>query len=243
MFRVPCVVLFVLLKCAITVRLDENSTCGGLRCQKTVTMPLLDKMEGNLKADFDVSEMNKLLKVYIDQQIRSGVEIGLQQVKKEIASVDFKMTKLKQDTDKELNDELKVSKKYAFFATLSSDRNNLPRNAVVMFDTVSLNEGDAYDGTTGTFTCPEDGLYHFSWTAVSGRSKDFVSVLVANDRKIAANAVDSDSVSDSMTGTSNVIVRMMKGQKAWVAVHREDGKQLVKAWNGSPCSMFSGFKL
>ncbi|VDI21789.1 Hypothetical predicted protein [Mytilus galloprovincialis] len=67
-------------------------------------MPLLDKVEGNLKADFDVSEMNKLLKVYIDHEIRSGVEIGLQQVKQEIASVDSKMTKLKQDTEKEPND-------------------------------------------------------------------------------------------------------------------------------------------
>ncbi|XP_071128045.1 heavy metal-binding protein HIP-like [Mytilus edulis] len=160
-----------------------------------------------------------------------------------ISDFESKMTKLKQDNENELNEMKKVSKKYAFFATLSSSKNNLPANTVVMFDTVSLNEGDAYDGTTGTFTCPEDGLYHFSWTTVSDSGKDFSSVLVANDRKIAVNVVDSDSVSDYMTGTSNVIVRMMKGQKAWIAVQGSDGKHLFKDWNGPPCSMFSGFQL
>ncbi|XP_063415794.1 uncharacterized protein LOC134697446 [Mytilus trossulus] len=267
MFLGPCVVLFVLMKCDIAAQLDENRPCSGLGCRKTVSMPLLDQMKGNLKADFDVSEMNKLLKIYIDQEIRSGVEIGLkngveniinlkkQQVQQEVASVvdknvsryivDFesKLTKLKQDNAKELNDIKKVSKKYAFFATLSSDKKNLPANSVVMFDTVSPNEGGAYDGTTGKFTCPEDGLYHFSWTTVSGEGEDFSSVLVANGNIIAANAVDSDSVSDTMTGTSNVIVRMMKGQKAWIAVQVSEGDHLDMAWNGSPCSMFSGFKL
>ncbi|CAC5362380.1 C1QL [Mytilus coruscus] len=246
---------------------DENSPCSGLGCRKTVSLPLLDQMKGTLKADFDMSEMNKLIKAYIDQEIRSAVEIGLkngveniislkmQQVQQETASVidknmsryisDFEsnMIKLKQDNEKALNEMKKVSKKFAFFATLSSDRSNLPGDTVVIFDTVSVNEGDAYDGTAGKFTCPEDGLFHFSWTTVSGDGKDFTSVLVANDNTIAANAVDSDSVSDHMTGTSNVIVRMIKGQKAWIAVHKGDGKHLNKEWNGSPCSMFSGFKL
>ncbi|VDI56771.1 Hypothetical predicted protein [Mytilus galloprovincialis] len=267
MFLGPCAGLLTLLNVVSTLQLDENSPCSGLGCRKTVSMPLLDQMKGNLKADFDVSEMNQLLKVYIDQEIRSGVEIGMknsvdnminsrmQQVQQETTSVidknmsryisDFesKMTKLKQDNEKEFSEMKKVSKKYAFFATLSSDRSNLPANAVVMFDTVSLNEGDAYDGTTGIFTCPEDGLYHFSWTTVSNPGKDFTSVLVANDRKIAENAADSDSVSDAMTGTSNVIVRMMKRQKAWIGVQGSDGKNLKKIWVGSPCSMFSGFKL
>lgn len=259
--------LFVLLKFVSTMQDDENSPCSGLGCRKTVSMPLLDQMKGTLKADFDMSEMNKVIKAYIDQEIRSGVEIGLksgvenminlkmQQVQQETASVidknmsryisDFEsnMKKLKQDNEKELNEMKKVSKKYAFFATLSSDKNDLPTNAVVIFDTVSLNEGDAYDGTAGKFTCPEDGLYHFSWTTVSGDDKDFTSVLVANDRKIAENVVDSDSVSDTMTGTSNVIVRMIKGQKAWIAVQSSDGKHLDKNWGDSPCSMFSGFRL
>ncbi|XP_052103252.1 heavy metal-binding protein HIP-like isoform X2 [Mytilus californianus] len=252
-------------------------------------MPLLDEMKGTLKADFDVSEMNKLLKTYIDQEIRSEVEIALkrgveniinsrlEQVQQETASAidknmsrhisTFESTYLKGQTYmvnllketvgdfKKKTDPLrqeyailikelfKVSTKYAFFATLSSDKNNLPNNAVVIFDAVSLNEGHAYDRRTGKFTCPEDGIYHFSWTTVSGAGRDFSSVLVANDKKIAANAVDSDSVSDTMTGTSNVIVRMIKGQKAWIAVQTSEGTHLDVRWNDAPCSMLSGFKL
>ncbi|CAG2246364.1 unnamed protein product [Mytilus edulis] len=273
MFLGPCAGLLTLLNVVSTLQLDENSPCSGLGCRKTVSMPLLDQMKGNLKADFDVSEMNQLLKVYIDQEIRSGVEIGMknsvdnminsrmQQVQQEAASVidknmsryisDFesKMTKLKQDNEKQLSEMKKLAdtfnpfEKVCVFATLSSDKNDLPGDTVVIFDTVSLNEGDAYDGTTGTYTCPEDGLYYFSWTTVSNAGKDFTSVLVANDRKIAVNVVDSDSVTDYMTGTSNVIVRMMKGQKAWLAVNHGDGKHLDQQWGDSPCSMFSGFKL
>ncbi|CAC5362379.1 C1QL [Mytilus coruscus] len=247
--------------------LNENNPCSGLGCRKTVSMPLLDQMKGNLKAEFDVSEMNKLLKAYIDQEIRSRVEIGLkngvenminlkmQQVHQETESVidknmsryisnfESNMKKMKQDNEKELNEMKKVSKKYAFFATLSSDKNKLPDGTVVMFNMVPLNEGDAYDGTTGKFTCPEDGLYHFSWTTVSGDGQDFTSVLVANDKNIAENVVDSDSVSDTMTGTSNVIVRMIKGQKAWIAVQANEGTHLDMKWGDSPCSMFSGFKV
>lgn len=89
MFPGPFVVLFVLLTFVATMQLDENSTCSGLGCQNTVTMQLLDKMEGNLKADFDVSEMNKLLKVCIDQEIRSVVEIVLQQVKQGKGFINF----------------------------------------------------------------------------------------------------------------------------------------------------------
>ncbi|CAG2216286.1 C1QL [Mytilus edulis] len=193
MFLGPCAGLLTLLNVVSTLQLDENSPCSGLGCRETVSMPLLDQMKGNLKADFDVSEMNQLLKVYIDQEIRSeAASVIDKNMSRYISDFESKMTKLKQDNEKEFSEMKKVSKKYAFFATLSSSHDNLPANTVVMFDTVSLNEGDAYDGTTGKFTCPEDGLYHFSWTTVSNARKDFVSVLVANDRKIAENAVDSD---------------------------------------------------
>jgi hypothetical protein len=39
---------------------------------------------------------------------------------------------------------------------MSSDKKNLPEDAVVVFDQASLNVGEAYDETTGKFTCNVD---------------------------------------------------------------------------------------
>jgi hypothetical protein len=50
---------------------------------------------------------------------------------------------------------------------MSSDKEDLPKKSVVVFDQASLNVGEAYDETTGKFTCKVDGLYTFSWTTIS----------------------------------------------------------------------------
>jgi len=45
-------------------------------------------------------------------------------------------------------------------------------NAVIPFDRVLLNEGEAMNAATGIFTVPVDGIYHFDFTAM----KDFDSI-------------------------------------------------------------------
>ena len=86
------------------------------------------------------------------------------------------------------------NEKCAFFAGLKSDKNNLPSNAVIVFDYVKLNVGGCYSGSSGKFTAMEDGLYVFSWTTLSNNGEDFTSVIVKDGVSIAENVVDSDSV-------------------------------------------------
>lgn len=216
---------------------EERNSCNGVQCRSTISMPLIDGMKATLKADLDVTDLNEAINLYIQKEVEARIAVVLNRTLE--SSVNTKM----EEAISNIQDSIKGHKKYAFFATLISEKNDLSSGTVVIFDKVDLDEGNAYDGSTGKFTCLEDGLYHFSWTTVSREKKDFTSNLVVNGRIIAANVVDSDSVSDSMSGTVNIIVKMVTGEKAWIAVQGSEGKNLRDDWNNYPCSMFSGFKI
>jgi complement C1q subcomponent subunit C len=130
---------------------------------------------------------------------------------------------------------------YAFFATMSSDKTNLPVDSVVLFDQASLNVGEAYDETTGKFTCKVDGLYTFSWTTVSSPEKDLTTELITSGSRVARNLVDNDKTDDFLSSSSTVVVRMRKGEQTWISVVK--GDQLTAEWSTVPTSMFSGFKI
>ena len=130
---------------------------------------------------------------------------------------------------------------YAFFATMSSDKENLPVDSVVLFDKASLNVGEAYDETTGKFTCKVDGLYTFSQTTFSGPKKDLTTELITSGNSVAKNLVDTDATDDYLSSSSTVVVRMRKGEQTWISVVK--GDQLTATWSSEPISMFSGFKI
>ena len=110
-----------------------------------------------------------------------------------------------------------------------------------MFDQASLNVGEAYDTTTGKFTCKVDGLYTFSWTTASEAEKDFTSVLITSGRRVAGQLVDNDETGDVLSSSSTVIVRMREGERTWISVH--EGDYLRDRWKSVLVSMFSGFKI
>ena len=124
---------------------------------------------------------------------------------------------------------------------MSSNKEDLPKDSVVVFDQASLNVGEAYDDTTGKFTCKVDGLYTFSWTTLSSPNKDFTSVLITSGRDVVKNVVDTNNTADTLSSSSTVVVRMRKGEQTWISV--VDGDQLTATWNSTPSSMFSGFKI
>lgn len=56
----------------------------------------------------------------------------------------------------------KTSRSVAFRAHLSSNLGAVTTGIVIKFDQVDLNLGNAYQGTSGIFTAPENGTYLFS---------------------------------------------------------------------------------
>jgi hypothetical protein len=124
---------------------------------------------------------------------------------------------------------------------MSSNKENLPVDSVVVFDQASLNVGEAYDETTGKFTSNVDGLYTFSWTTLSKPKSDLTTVLITSGTRVVHNVVDTDETADTLSSSSTVVVRMRKSEQTWISVVK--GDHLMARWDSVPSSMFSGFKI
>lgn len=82
------------------------------------------------------------------------------------------------------------SETVVFQSSLTKTMENMKHQETIIFDTVSLNEGNAYDKTTGTFTAPFDGLFSFTWATLTKGGKYFITGIVRNGQRMAYNHND-----------------------------------------------------
>uniref|UniRef100_K1RHX7 Collagen alpha-1(X) chain n=1 Tax=Magallana gigas TaxID=29159 RepID=K1RHX7_MAGGI len=108
----------------------------------------------------------------------------------------------------------------------------------VIFDKVSLNEGNAYDNTSGVFTAPSDGIYSFSWTILTASEKYFISEIVHNGVKIAYNYADGRGLNAYLMSTSHANIKMKKNEQVWIKASDTNGKYAHDGY-----CYFSGEKL
>eukprot|EP00105_Crassostrea_gigas_P036684 XP_019920832.1 PREDICTED: complement C1q tumor necrosis factor-related protein 2 isoform X1 [Crassostrea gigas] len=127
----------------------------------------------------------------------------------------------------------------AFQSSLTKTVENMKKQETVIFDKVSLNEGSAYDYTSGIFTAPMDGIYSFTWSIVTKAGKYFVSEIVRNGQKVAYNYSDGRGHDGWPISTSHANIKMKKGDKVWIRAQATWGQY---AHGGDWCS-FSGLKL
>ncbi|XP_071177381.1 complement C1q-like protein 4 [Mytilus edulis] len=129
-------------------------------------------------------------------------------------------------------------KNVAFHANLGTKLRNLSPKAVVVFDRVVLNIGKAYNPLNGLFTCPENGVYSFTWTALTPPNSSFETDFVVNGKVVAGNRASAYNDSDYHPATKTVVVELKKGDVANVAAHGHAAKQLTDFW-----SSYSGFRV
>ena len=111
----------------------------------------------------------------------------------------------------------------------------------IVYDRVITNIGGAYSGTTGTFTCPADGVYMFTWTLTTHSKKYCQADLYVNGNKqsgIRAYASLS-SVSDWAFTLPTMIgaFSLSSGDRVWVQTNG------CTYFHNSPHNAFSGWKL
>ncbi|XP_052074356.1 complement C1q-like protein 2 isoform X2 [Mytilus californianus] len=129
-------------------------------------------------------------------------------------------------------------KNIAFHVNLRSDIRNLSPKAVVIFDQVVLNMGKAYNPSNGLFSCPEDGVYSFTWTALTSPNTSFESDFVVNGEVVAGNRASAYNIKQYLPATKTVVVKLEKGDIANVAAHGNSAKHIYPFW-----SSYSGFRV
>ncbi|XP_052680200.1 complement C1q tumor necrosis factor-related protein 3-like [Crassostrea angulata] len=125
-----------------------------------------------------------------------------------------------------------------FQSSLTKPLENLKNYEIVIFDKVSLNEGNAYDHVTGIFTAPLDGIYSFTWTTLTKAGKYFVTEIMLNGKTVAFNNTDGRGHSGNPMSTSHANIKMKKGDKVWIRTHGSGGQFAHANW-----CFFSGSKL
>jgi hypothetical protein len=85
---------------------------------ETISMPLLNELKATLKADVDVTEMNKYLQAYIQEEVKTGVANALVTLVEDIVNnkteeAELRITeKLKEEVKKCVTNALVISRLY-----------------------------------------------------------------------------------------------------------------------------------
>ena len=105
----------------------------------------------------------------------------------------------------------------AFTASISKSIASFGTGATIIWDSVITNEGNAYNGYTGIFSCSEDGLYAFNWNLMSGSNgQECIGTITHNGRKIlAANAQENGSAWEM--ASNSIVLQLRKGDRIWIA--------------------------
>uniref|UniRef100_A0A8W8LMJ7 C1q domain-containing protein n=1 Tax=Magallana gigas TaxID=29159 RepID=A0A8W8LMJ7_MAGGI len=127
----------------------------------------------------------------------------------------------------------------AFQSSLTNNLNNMKNHETVVFDKVSVNEGKAYDSSSGIFTAPLDGTYSFTWTTLTTGGKYFISEIMQNGKVITKNYTDGRGRDGYEMSTSHANIKMKKGDKVWIRTYGNLGQHAV----GGHWCYFSGLKL
>ena len=114
-------------------------------------------------------------------------------------------------------------------------------NEKIIFNQVLTSEGGAYDGSTGVFTCPSNGVYAFTWTVMTyygrGACKVHLSINGTTQTLAAYASLAGISKSAHSQSTMTRTVRLSAGDRVWV--YSTSCAYLYE----SPFSAFSGWKL
>jgi hypothetical protein len=107
-------------------------------------------------------------------------------------------------------------------------------NDVVKFDKIRFNRGQCYNPSTGVFTAPRKGLYHFSCAIIANASHQVHYQLNKND---AVYIKGYSNKSGYATSTINDVIEMKKGDRVYIK-HRSSNYEEI---NGHYHSTFSGY--
>ena len=132
---------------------------------------------------------------------------------------------------------------YAFTASLSS-HTDVSQGSVIIFDDVTINEGEMYFGTNGLFVCPDDGIYMFVWSVMmhyQSSSRCLTSLTMAGEE--IKYGPKTSYLSGFHGGVSQMTAIVQCSSAPLAAVAVLSGINPGPTYFGSGYSTFSGYRL
>ncbi|XP_053386491.1 complement C1q and tumor necrosis factor-related protein 9A-like [Mercenaria mercenaria] len=118
-----------------------------------------------------------------------------------------------------------------FTAVLKEHAIDLPTGSTIVYDNVYYNAGNAYDTSTGVFTCPRSGLYLF-YINVEPFDESLpaaIAILINGSYRVDAVAERYDVGHDS-TGGNMMVEHLQEGDRVWVETYEHDNQDLYKGF-------------
>nr|CBX41721.1 putative C1q domain containing protein MgC1q72 [Mytilus galloprovincialis] len=145
------------------------------------------------------------------------------------------MLKLKGTEHGGHGNEMKLKETPAFSVYRNSPQ-SLSSSTVVKFDRVWTNNLNGYDVSTGVFTVPVAGLYHFSAVVMSESDKQLFLNLWHNDSKTAGSLSSGNGYK---TGTFDVVLDVKKGDRIYIRCRDNNAQKIYSDTDNY--STFSGY--
>jgi hypothetical protein len=126
-----------------------------------------------------------------------------------------------------------------FYSVIRGKHLTLNMDAILIFETVIVNEGEHYDPYDGVFVAPQKGVYLFSWTVSGNGAKYIVTELVVEQTTISS-AGEFNSGGGRPSGSMTALCKMEKGDHAWIRTTGVSSDHYLYSADNYPQSAFLG---
>lgn len=202
----------------------------------SVVLSELDQLRrSNELMDKKVSALERQLR-----ENRKEYESELKRKSKEIAQLQLRLQTSLVSQSYRRERQINGGPSVAFTAYLSGHASNLGHQHTIPFDSVILNEGQAFNPNTHEFTCPVTGVYTFQTALMSQANTISITEIVKEGVQLVhahAEARAAGTYFDQ--GFNSVVTKCNKGESVWVRNFKHFGTDVYS----ERYTTFTGFLL
>ena len=126
-----------------------------------------------------------------------------------------------------------------FYAVIRGKDLTFNKDAILVFETVIVNEGEHYDPYDGVFVAPQKGVYLFCWT-VSGYSDRYIVAELVVEEHTISSAGERNVGGGYPSGSMTALCKMENGDHAWIRTTGLASDHQIYSLDDYPQSSFLG---
>lgn len=91
----------------------------------------------------------------------------------------------------------------------------MPKDTIIKYGNVEVNEGNGFNPTTGKFTAPLDGVFSFFWTFQTEKGSSVYLCGFVNEKIRACSGI-YEGASTWQNTPGHSVAKLEKGEQFWV---------------------------